>query len=262
MKLMPGRGLMLKQERYTHELLEKFRCNDLIPSDYIMTVPEKKDDKMLQGPNPFASMVGALLYLSTHTRPDIAYAVSVLARKMTKPTMEDLKAAIQVFMYLSKYPGAGLMFPVKTGWQQMKGHTYPGFQVFSDASFCEKPKSKSTSGMLVMYNQAPISWLSKQQSVVATSTCEAEYIAASTSTQEAMWLRKLTADIRGKTEPLKLYIDNEAAIKLVSDDAAYATGRTRHIYVRFHYVQEHVMKGEVLPRFVSTRVHVSSWRMR
>ena len=252
MQLIPGKGLLLKQERYTNEILKKFKMDDMGPSPIIMREQKQTGEKPVEGNNPFASMVGALLYLATHTRPDICYAVAVLARKMTKATKEDLKDAMQVFMYLNKYPAAGILLPVKKVRQ-----TKPGFVIYSDASFCEKPKSKSTSGMMVMYNGAPISWQSKLQSIVATSTCEAEYIAASTAVQEGMWLRKLTADIQGKTAPIPLYVDNEAAIKLASDDAAYATGRTKHIDLKYHYVQDHVMKKEVLPKFVTTDLQLA-----
>ena len=173
-----------------------------------------------------------------------------MARKMTKPTKEDLKDALQVLVYLKRNPVAGAL-PVKKVPQ-----TKPTFVLYSDASF-EKPKSKSTSGMLVMFNGAPITWQSKQQSIVATSTCEAEYIAASTAVQECMWLRKLLADMRGEAKPIILYMDNKASIKVASDDVAYATGRTKHIDVEYHYVQDHVMKREVVPRFVSTKFQLA-----
>jgi hypothetical protein len=252
MKLIPGKGLLLKQERYTREIAERFRMSDMKSSDVIMREQQKTNEAVITGHNPFASMVGALLYLAMHTRPDIAFAVAVLARKITKSTKEDLKDAIQVFMYLNKDPAAGIMLPVKKIKQNK-----PGFVVYSDASFAEKPKSKSTSGMMVMYNGAPIAWQSKQQTIVATSTCEAEYIAASTAVQESMWLRKLTADLHGMTAPITLYMDNEAAIKVASDDAAYATGRTKHIDIKYHYVQDHVMKKEIIPKFVSTKFQLA-----
>ena len=111
--LIPQKGLLLKEERYTRDLLQKYKMDDMSSSDVVMRERKQEEEPVIEGNNPYASMVGALLYLATHTRPDIAFAVGVLARKMTKPTAEDLKDAIQVLMYLKRDPAAGVLLPVK-----------------------------------------------------------------------------------------------------------------------------------------------------
>ena len=111
--LIPQKGLLLKEERYTRDLLQKHKMDDMSSSDVVMRERKQEEEPVIEGNNPYASMVGALLYLATHTRPDIAFAVGVLARKMTKPTAEDLKDAIQVLMYLKRDPAAGVLLPVK-----------------------------------------------------------------------------------------------------------------------------------------------------
>ena len=111
--LIPQKGLLLKEERYTRDLLQKYKMDDMSSSDVVMRERKQEEEPVIEGNNPYASMVGALPYLATHTRPDIAFAVGVLARKMTKPTAEDLKDAIQVLMYLKRDPAAGVLLPVK-----------------------------------------------------------------------------------------------------------------------------------------------------
>jgi hypothetical protein len=68
---------------------------------------------------------------------------------------------------------------------------------------------KSTSGMVFYRGPNPISWNSQKQKVVALSSCEAEYIAASTAACQGVWLRRLLADLTKKeVQKVSLKIDN------------------------------------------------------
>eukprot|EP00965_Chrysotila_dentata_P032122 1071728-Pleurochrysis_carterae.AAC.1 len=104
----------------------------------------------------YQSLVGALLYCSTQTRPDIAFAMGMLCRAMSCPTPELLEAAKRVLMYLSLHRSVGLRFA--------RSHTT--VEGFSDSNWATK---HSTSGYVFMYNQATISWASKKQPSVALS---------------------------------------------------------------------------------------------
>eukprot|EP00965_Chrysotila_dentata_P131634 4352155-Pleurochrysis_carterae.AAC.1 len=92
----------------------------------------------------YQSLVGALLYCSTQTRPDVAYAVGMLCRAMSCPTPELLEAARRVLMYLSHHQAVGLRFEKSA--RPLEG--------FSDSDWATK---HSTSGYVFMYNQAAIS---------------------------------------------------------------------------------------------------------
>ena len=91
----------------------------------------------------------------------------------------------------------------------------------------------------------PISWLSKKQAVVALSTSEAEYVALSSATQEAVWLRKLLiSDLQVTSpEPTMLMEDNQGAISIAKNPVAHS--RTKHISIRYHYIREAVQEGIV-----------------
>ena len=89
----------------------------------------------------------------------------------------------------------------------------------------------------------PISWLSKKQATVTLSTSEAEYIALSLATQEAVWLRRLLSDLRAPNGPVMLMEGNQEAIAIAENPIAHA--RTKHIDIRYHYVREAVQDGTV-----------------
>ena len=91
----------------------------------------------------------------------------------------------------------------------------------------------STSGNVFSSARGAVSWLSKKQATVALSTAEAEYVALSTATQEAIWLRRLLADVgEPLEEPIVIHEDNQGAIAMAKNPVGHA--RTKHIDIRYH----------------------------
>ena len=110
---------------------------------------------------------------------------------------------------------------------------------FSDSDWggC-KTTRKSTSGYVFMMAGAAISWRSRKQSVTASSSCEAEYVAACTATKEAVWLARLIADMHGSSAPKQIVIsaDNQGAIDTTRNQAI--NQRNKHIDIQMHYVRD------------------------
>ena len=254
MTIKQGLGLLLSQAAYARNVLTRFgmqACKPK-PSPLPRNVQFPDESPVLPDENEFSSMIGALLYLSLHTRPDIAYAVSLLSRFVATPTQAHLEGAKHVLRYIARDPDAGLLFEFVTQEPPVRRSNWC-MNVFCDADFAgDKYSSKSTSGYLVQYNRCAIAWTSKLQPIVAKSTCEAEYIAADTAVTEIMWLRKLAGDLFGCALPVGLFIDNQAAITLTNADRPLVTGRTKHIDLQFNFVRDHVMKQEVKPQFIPT----------
>ena len=95
---------------------------------------------------------------------------------------------------------------------------------------------KSTSGVLFFLDRSPISWHSAKQKVVALSSCEAEYIAATTAACQGIWLSRLLAELTEAAEaPATLRVDNKSAISLCKNPVHH--DRSKHIDVRFHYIR-------------------------
>ena len=136
---------------------------------------------------PYVSAVGGLMYAMVYTRPDIAHAVGVLSRFMSNPGKEHWTAVKRVFRYLRGTSDYGLCYqgrPILEIMLEIHG--------FVDADWAgDLDQRRSTSGYVFSLFGGTVSWMSKRQSVVALSTIEAEYIAATHANKEAVWLQRL-----------------------------------------------------------------------
>ncbi|MCO5559054.1 hypothetical protein L7F22_012646 [Adiantum nelumboides] len=102
-----------------------------------------------------------------------------------------------------------------------------------------------------MLGSSCISWLSKKQHTVATSKCEAEYMAVFTATVECVWLRRLMADLSvGLNTANNIDTKNHSALEVARNPVFHA--RTKHIEVHYHYVKERLSVGEISLAYVPT----------
>lgn len=240
------RTLKISQPSHVDNILSKFNMQDCnanhTPIGLHADISTAKDaDTPLDSSVPYAECVGALMYISSCTRPDIAYAVSTLARAMSKPTQRHWTIAKGVLRYLSATKSHGITYGLSDlplqGWTD------------SDYAAC-KDSRKSRSGHVFTLYGGAITWSSKLQTVIALSTAEAEYIAASHAAREAVWLKRICNDIGIKTsQPVPLFADNQAAIHMAANSADNA--RTKHIDVCFHFLRHNVARGTI--RLVHSR---------
>ena len=90
------------------------------------------------------------------------------------------------------------------------------------------------------------------QTIVATSTCEAELIAAARAVKEAMYFGKLLTDLCGVFRPVTLCVDNQSAIVLLRNPTAGAHNRTKHVDVCYHFARHRVDIGDVKVEVIAT----------
>jgi hypothetical protein len=206
------------------------------------------------------------LYLASHTRPDIAYTVGVLSRFMSQPTDQHLKAAKRVLRYFRGTYNQGILYPCKIAVRNQGVQTYteadfrevgigrePALKLFSDADLGgDFDKRRSTSGMVVTLHGRAVLWSAKLQTVVATSTAEAEYISASMAVKDALWVRKLLSEIWGHVVPMPLLCDNQSALQMMTQHTSGCSGRTKHIDLKYHFIRDRYHRGEISVLFVST----------
>ena len=118
---------------------------------------------------------------------------------------------------------------------------------YVDASFDTDPyDSKSQIGYIFLLNGGAVSWCSSKQSVVAGSTYEAEYIAASEAANEGVWMKEFISDlgvIPSALGPLKIFCDNTGAIALAKESRFHK--RTEHIKRRFNSIRHQVSEGDI-----------------
>lgn len=162
-----------------------------------------------------------------------------MSRFMERPNTSHYAAAKRILRYLKGTMDYGLLFPADLSSEnaEMVG--------FTDSDWCGgQDDRRSTAGYVFQFCSGSISWCSKKQSVVALSSCEAEYIAAALGACQALWLENLMDEPKlQQKKPMKLLIDNKSAINLAKHPVAH--GRSKHIQTRFHFIRDEVNSGKL-----------------
>ncbi|XP_073960556.1 uncharacterized protein [Choristoneura fumiferana] len=184
---------------------------------------------------PFRQAVGALSYLMVATRPDIAFSISVVSRKIENPSTEDVIKVKRIMRYLKGTESRGLIY---------KRSVSTGLESYSDADHGgDLDTGHSTSGILCLLHWSLVSWESKKQKSVALSSTEAELVADSEACREMVWLKRLVGQLTSPHHTPTLYVDNEGAVKLAHNPPYEYHRRTKHIRLRYYYVRECVNDG-------------------
>lgn len=241
-----NRTLKLSQRQYIETILDRHGMADCKPVATPMVQNQKltKLDVPEIDPQPYQQALGSLMYAMVGTRPDIAYTVGALSQHSATPGQEHWVALKRVFRYLRGTTDLSIVYDGKI-------HDEPF--AFVDADHANDPITRrSVGGYVYLIAGGAVSWSSKKQASVALSSTEAEYMAASTSTQEAVWLRILLGELGllNLANPTRQRIDNQSAMALARNDAFH--NRTKHIAVRHHFIREKVEDGEIDVEYVPT----------
>jgi len=198
------------------------------PVDISQKLTKAVDGEALLDQSEYQSAVGCLLYLYTSTQPDISFAVSNVAKYSSEPTQRHWNAVKRMLRYLNDTTTThGLMYTARTT-EDLHG-------LFDSDWAGDLDNRKSTSGYLFLLRGAPISWRSKKQSTVALSTAEAEFIALSYASQEAMGLWHLISELKLKPSTATILSkDNQAAITMAHNSQHHRG--SKHINIRCHFI--------------------------
>jgi Reverse transcriptase (RNA-dependent DNA polymerase) len=240
-----ARTLWLGQTKFSKGILDRFNFAEArprrTPMDANLKLSMHGEDAEKKDIDQYPELIGCLLYLSGCTRPDIAQAVGTLSRFTAAPKEDHVKAAKQLLKYIAGTTGLGIIFGKKN--KSLVG--------YSDADYAgDVDKRRSTSGYVFVLHGGAISWRSKLQATVAASTCEAEFVAASTAAKEALWLRQLIAEFTGQVKPVTMHVDNQGALALLHHPHGHQ--RTKHIDVAYKFVQDRVERGEIACVYCAT----------
>ncbi|XP_073967102.1 uncharacterized protein [Choristoneura fumiferana] len=195
-------GITLSQEGYVKTILEKFclsNCNSCKTPSELSDIfsSETKKDKV-EEKWPYRELIGSLMYLSVATRPDITNTVVKLAQFVSNPNLSHWKAAKRVLRYLKGTANYGLNY-------------------------------RKTGG-------ASISWSSRKQKTVATSSCEAEYVSLAEAFKEGLYLQSLLTEMKlPGYATISIYTDSQSAMFLAQDPVFH--GRSKHIDIKYHFIR-------------------------
>ena len=249
-------NIILHQASYAYGLLDRFQED--LQGKKMSTTPAVHETFGTETPTPSAELtkqdyvylkktqriLGAILWLVTRTRPDLAYAHSRAASYTLNQPYLAYQKSILILRYLAAFPTLGLGYEMLTT-------DDPIVTIFGDCSFAPTGKA-SHEGNVVYVGKSLIGWRSKKQSLVAMSSCEGELVAASYSLILGRCLRLLIAEFVG-TEEVKVVIkvDNQAAIAQIKQ-GEFAPWRTRHISIRGMALSHALKLGEIQLDFCPT----------
>ncbi|KAI0992075.1 hypothetical protein K3495_g16111 [Podosphaera aphanis] len=184
------------------------------------------------------------------TRPDIAFVIGRLSQFMKDPAVHHGIALKNLMRYLRSTIKQRLRFGPGGAHQQQ-------FAAYTDADWAsDKMDRKSISGGVCMYYGGPISWSSKKQNSVATSSAEAEYISQAMYAKQGQWTAQIIRDLRmpkiinknGTT--VQMYGDNQGALALVKNPHLHE--RSKHIDICYHFVRDLAEKGKLVIDYIPT----------
>lgn len=235
-------AISLSQAEFIKDFINSFGMENAhthrTPLDSGMQIDDEPDTSI--NTREYQRGTGKLQWLATKTRPDIAHAACILAQFNSAPTRKCWNGLIHVIKYLKGSIDKKIIY--RQG--EIKSPLPIGY---SDSDWAGPSTGrKSIGGFMFLYGGAPISWQSKKQTCVATSSNEAEYIAASEAAKEAIWLRRVCIDMGirlprpdgqadGISPPITLNMDNQGAIALTSTEG---TKRSKHIDIRYHHIRD------------------------
>ncbi|GJY30928.1 hypothetical protein Tco_0414423 [Tanacetum coccineum] len=175
----------------------------------------------------YRSMIGSLMYL-TASRPDIMFAVCACSRFQVTLKSSHLSAVKRIFRYLKGKPKLGLWYPRVSSFDLESSSD-------SDYAGANLDRESTTRGCQFLGRRL-ISWQCKKQTIVATSTTEAKYVAAASCCGQVLWIQNQMLDYGFNFMNTKIYIDNESTICIVKNPVYHS--KTKHIAIRHHFIRD------------------------
>ncbi|GJZ79827.1 putative ribonuclease H-like domain-containing protein [Tanacetum coccineum] len=223
-------GIFISQDKYVQDMLKKFDMESVrtATTPYEASKPKSKDEPDdAVNVHLYRSMIGSLMYL-TASRPDIMFAVSACSRHQVTPLTSNLNAVKKIFKYLKGQPKLGLWYPRDSPFV---------LEAYSDSDYAgSHGDRKSTTGGCQFLGRRLISWQCKKQTIVATSSTEAEYVAAANCCGQVLWIQNQMLDYGFNFMNTNFFIDNQSTICIVKNPVFHQ--RTKHIEIRHHFIRD------------------------
>jgi len=243
-------SITINQSGYIDRILTRFQMQGALPA----RTPLDPSLPLLQqtpiSPNKHANiqlyqeLIGSLNHLAVFSRPDISNAVSQLSQFLQDPSETHLKAARHVLRYLKHTRTLSIVYLRQNA---------PILRLFgySDANWGgDRNDRKSHTGYLFMLNGSPVSWTSKKQTTVAVSTMEAEYMALSDASREAIARMQQLSELRCDIPPPTLLSDNQGALDIAENPTNFQ--RAKHIDIRFHFIRHALLNDSISIHYIPT----------
>ncbi|GJY63605.1 putative ribonuclease H-like domain-containing protein [Tanacetum coccineum] len=242
-------GIFISQDKYVADMLKKFDLTSVkttitpMETKMALTKDEEADEVDV---HLYRSMIGSLMYL-TASRPDIMFAVCACSRFQVTPKTSHLNVVKRIFKYLKGKPNLGLWYPRESSFD---------LEAYSDSDYAgaNLDRKSTTSGCQFLGSRL-ISWQCKKQTIVATSTTEAEYVAAASCCGQVLWIQNQMLDYGFNFMNTKIHIDNESTICIVKNPVYHS--KTKHIEIRHHFIRDSYEKKLIRVEKIHTDFNVA-----
>lgn len=243
--------LNLSQTAYIDNIIDKFQLTDAnsvsTPLVHGQTLDVSPNSINPERQSLYRAMVGCVMWLAIASRPDVAYAASLLGQFNANPNDEHLTTAKRVLRYLKG---------TSTTFLQLGKHNDELLAGWCDSDYAgDIVTRRSTGGYVFKVYGSTVSWASTRQRTVALSTCEAEYQSLTEAAKEATYLKQFFDEIKTDAGQIVLHCDNQGAIALANKPSHHR--RIKHVDVRTHYVREVVQRGIVQIHYIPTHEQVA-----
>ena len=245
--VLTERGYRLAQTAYLQELLQRFHVKGTssVPLNKWVE-PELPKEVSVDDVRAAQALTGALLWISTRSRPDISYSVSKMGQMATKAPKVTIEIGMQVLAYLSSTSGLGIEFLFDAG-SYFSEHgnlnlprTDATMEVYSDASH-SPAGDRSTQCVIILWRGSPLVWESSRQPFTTLSSAESELVSMVHSIQLAESLQPLVDEMISDDSTMSLLGDNAAAVRAF--ESAGTGWRNRHLRMRAVAGRERILAG-------------------
>ena len=263
-----GNGFHLHQQMYEKELLARWPIDGSLSVPVFKVSEEDEEAKEFQAQDlaTAQALTGALLWLSTRTRPELMHGVATMSRLLSKNPKKAVEIGYVLLKFIRGCPG-GLHYtkgPPSGPWaarQQLKVKRHDRLlEVFADIAYGAGANFRSVQGIIIYLGGVPIAWQSNQQPFVTHSTAEAELVSYCEALQAGKATEAMLCAIYGQTVEKNdferiIYGDNLAAIGLAHGNTA-ASWRTRHLRIRINVMKEALDGDENFPGGIWQLLHL------
>ncbi|MBW0540998.1 hypothetical protein O181_080713 [Austropuccinia psidii MF-1] len=248
-------GFSLLQEHYIKNIAVNFGITQLAPTNtplkpglQLMKASEEEIESFQKLGFNYRSIIGALNYISTNTRPDITFAISHLSQFLERPSLKHWLASLQVLCYLYHTKEKTLNYYNKGKCKIIS---------YADADWGNSLiDRRSVGGYTLFLNHHLISWRMKKQQTISHSTTEAEYKSLSDASKEVLWFQQLLQEIKIEVPGNipTLYNNNKCAINLAHSNINHNGFKTKHMDIKFHFIWDLIKNQKLELFYVSTHL--------
>jgi hypothetical protein len=222
--------VVLTQKSYIVKLFQRFQSFGINPAKIPMsanTVMSKREAEEAISEMPFRELIGGLIYISCCTRSDVSFPVNRHAQHFSEPADRHFFSALKILGYLHATKELGL---------HLGGRSSLDIRVFVDADFAQDEDTRlSVTGNLIFLGNSLVSWTSKRQKLIATSSTEAEYLAVFYSMRDMQYVFQFFQSVFPADQlKVTLFQDNQSTIALIQNQSS--KGRSKHFDVKLRAV--------------------------